>query len=165
MSNIFNELQRMSNEYSDITAQIRYSNKSAKEMMSAISERLETERERNKEHIGELRSKLDSAECSDTIKHITRLELEKYQSFKYEVSDKEAEAVRKEIDTMKLAVKDARALQEKIRNSIDAAKKEIEEIRKGTVSDGLSMVYDNWVEGIQNDFTTLLKRWEAKADV
>lgn len=151
------EIQELHKEYLSIKEQILTSQKTAKEIISAVTERLERERKQHNLRIAELEAKCNDLECSETFRRIAKIELEKCLTNSISVCAEEIKAFEIEMSVADVALKDISEIREKIRSAINEANAKIFEMRNDTLGDKQADLYERWIAGCRSEFERLCK--------
>lgn len=147
-------LNDLYNDYRSYKEHVLEASRTCKEMISAIQQRIDDEKERNKKRIDYLNTVIADDNKTPTSKHIAQIELDRLLSAKYQVTEEEQSAYEDEIAEYRRIVAASRETKRHIDEEIRRIKKEVQDI-KAECNEGTEGLWDAWIESAVKDFNSL----------
>jgi hypothetical protein len=152
---IFKDLEGKVNDYMTCCEEARNAERNAKELLTAVEKRIESNRASTQARINELKAQINTPDKSETVRRVAAMELKTLESKTFTATDEERKAITDEILMSRSAMRDAD--RGDIKNTFAEAKDELESIRLQTVgANGLDFtLMERWLAGIEDKLAKL----------
>lgn len=124
----FNKLAEVVNEFNMCWDEATRAERTAKEIIAAVKERIENDKSTTAERMAYLQSKIKDTGNSETIRRVASMELKAIEAKHYGITAEEREAIEAEINRGRAAIADARKI--KVREALQDAEEELKAARK-----------------------------------
>lgn len=151
---IFEEFAGLCADFDVCKGALLVSHERAKDVLGAITGRLEAERRQTAERIRALEKQAHDPGRSETMRRIAALELERLQGRAYAVTEDERTAFTEAIHDAETAAQDMRRLKVEIRQAISDLDATVKQLREDTLGFDVDLS-STWTEGIQKKFDRL----------
>lgn len=152
--NIFEKFTGLCSDFDTVRGALLVSHERARDVLGAITGRLEAERRQTAERVKALEEQTHDPDRSETVRRMALLELERLQARTYEVVENEKAAFAEAIHDAKTATQDMRRLKVEIRQAISDIDATIRQLRADTLGFDVDLS-STWTEGIQQKFDRL----------
>lgn len=158
---VFTKLETMALDDKTAFLAIRASQRAARDVLNAIAERFKTEHAQAEARASELRAKIDDPACSETIRRMSRAELEALELKTFEPTSAELKAFEDALKELDQAIADAGTLRKQIADQIKEAETAIKEIRNQTISSQTNdlTLLSRYPANLRAEFADLLNHW------
>lgn len=154
MNEIFNNVAQARNELTELWEQIYLIRDSCNDMLTAIKDRLGSDKTKTDARTAELLKRLNDASCSPSLKRVAELELQQLQSKEFAPTAEEISAFHEEFKCYKQVVIDTRKAEQKLTELLREARSELDKVKaEKNRSEGSPI--ENWVAGLKKDFDNL----------
>ncbi len=160
--NALKRIEELHGEFLEVLQVLKIAEKSAKEIITTVEERIETDRRQNESRIAELEAKSKDFSKSETVRHLAEIELNKYKAYTFGVTSEERTEFETQIATGKTAVHDLLKLKEEMRTAIDEANEHIQKMRADTLGNMLFDTLKSCIDDAPSQFEKMCRRIEGK---
>lgn len=132
---IFEKTARLCADYDTAKAALIAADQTTGEIVAAVRNRLQSERQQTAARIAELEGIQGDLSRSQTVRRMAAAELEQLKARAYEITAAEREAFETECAAAETALKDAREIREQLREAFAELSEEVKRLRKSTLGD------------------------------
>lgn len=129
---IFKKVEDAAKDYNACWNAAVSANNAAREIISAVKERIEAEKQQDHKRVEELKASCKDSSKSETVRKMARLELEQIQARNYKITEAESRALFMEIQNGKKAIADGAKLIPFMRDALWNATDELNRIKADT---------------------------------
>lgn len=151
----FDKLVEMQEDFSVTWAEVKNIRRETEDMISAVQNRMHSERKRNEERIAELQRTMSDPSRSETVRRVAGAELARIRDCRYHANAAEVEAFKELIEQEKKALQDLRKIQQNTRAAIEGAEKRIKEMRKDILGNQIADLAQSWPGSQEAEFAKL----------
>lgn len=154
---VFEKLIQLQEDFNIALAEFRTAHSDANDLIKAVRERYEREKERRSVRMAELEKIINDASRSETVKRVAAAELCKLQKATFVATPEERTAFAELADLADRALDDTKKIQRTVQSVRNDAKQEIEKISKNVCGNLTVSAADTWIPGQREEFSRLCK--------